>query len=68
MTRWESILGRWPGIVLASLVWAAWHVGIQDTGRLGTAMRRSRTHRSAPRPLGDEHPDTVNTLNQSLHL
>ncbi|WP_405116815.1 CPBP family intramembrane metalloprotease [Micromonospora sp. NBC_01405] len=37
-TRWESILGRWPAIVLASLVWAAWHVGIQGTGRLGTDL------------------------------
>ncbi|MEU4565892.1 CPBP family intramembrane glutamic endopeptidase [Micromonospora sp. NPDC023956] len=34
-TRWESILGRWPAIVLASLCWAAWHVGIQGTGRVG---------------------------------
>ncbi|MFI6821320.1 lysostaphin resistance A-like protein [Micromonospora sp. NPDC050187] len=34
-TRWESILGRWPAIVLASLCWAVWHVGIQGIGRLG---------------------------------
>ncbi|MCG5219709.1 type II CAAX endopeptidase family protein [Streptosporangium sp. KLBMP 9127] len=33
-TRWEHILGRWPAIVLASLLWAAWHVGIQGTGDL----------------------------------
>ncbi|MER6950570.1 type II CAAX endopeptidase family protein [Nonomuraea sp. NPDC000554] len=33
-TRWEHILGRWPAIVLASLLWAAWHVGIQGTGHL----------------------------------
>ncbi|MFJ5542859.1 CPBP family intramembrane glutamic endopeptidase [Micromonospora chalcea] len=32
-TRWESLLGRWPAIVLASLVWAAWHVAIQGSGR-----------------------------------
>ncbi len=32
-TRWESLLGRWPAIVLASLVWAVWHVAIQGTGR-----------------------------------
>ncbi|NBE83869.1 CPBP family intramembrane metalloprotease [Micromonospora sp. NEAU-HG-1] len=37
-SRWESILGRWPAIVLASLVWAAWHVGIQGTGQLGTDL------------------------------
>ncbi|TDC73544.1 CPBP family intramembrane metalloprotease [Micromonospora sp. KC606] len=37
-SRWESILGRWPAIALASLVWAAWHVGIQGTGRLGTDL------------------------------
>ncbi|MFI2712527.1 lysostaphin resistance A-like protein [Micromonospora sp. NPDC018662] len=34
-TRWESLLGRWPAIVLASLVWAAWHLAIQGTGRPG---------------------------------
>ncbi|MCP2259560.1 Membrane protease YdiL, CAAX protease family [Streptoalloteichus tenebrarius] len=33
-TRWEALLGRWPAIVLASLVWAAWHVGIQGGGPL----------------------------------
>ncbi|WP_237771140.1 CPBP family intramembrane glutamic endopeptidase [Kribbella sp. ALI-6-A] len=33
-SRWESILGRWPAIVLASLLWAAWHVAIQRTGDL----------------------------------
>ena len=32
-TRWESMLGRWPAIVLASLVWAVWHVAIQGSGR-----------------------------------
>ena len=32
-TRWESLLGRWPAIVLASLVWAVWHVAIQGGGR-----------------------------------
>lgn len=31
-TCWESLLGRWPAIVLASLLWAAWHVGIHGTG------------------------------------
>jgi hypothetical protein len=33
-TRWESILGRWPAALLASLLWASWHIGIQTTGRL----------------------------------
>ncbi|SCG48392.1 CPBP family intramembrane glutamic endopeptidase [Micromonospora humi] len=37
-TRWESLLGRWPAIVLASLVWAAWHVAIQGSGRPGTDL------------------------------
>ena len=33
-TRWEHIIGRRPAIVLTSLLWAAWHVGIQGTGHL----------------------------------
>ncbi len=33
-TRWEAVLGRWPAIVLASLLWAAWHVAIQGVGDL----------------------------------
>ena len=33
-TRWERVLGRRPAIVLTSLVFAAWHVGIQGTGHL----------------------------------
>lgn len=33
-TRWEALLGAWPGIVLASLLWAVWHIGIQGTGAL----------------------------------
>lgn len=33
-TRWEVLLGPWPGIVLASLLWAVWHIGIQSTGSL----------------------------------
>jgi membrane protease YdiL (CAAX protease family) len=33
-TRWEAVLGRWPAIVLASLLWAAWHVAIQGAGDL----------------------------------
>ncbi|PGH40997.1 Membrane protease YdiL, CAAX protease family [Micromonospora sediminicola] len=37
-TRWESLLGRWPAIVLASLVWAAWHVAIQGSGRPGVDL------------------------------
>ncbi|MEV0702561.1 CPBP family intramembrane glutamic endopeptidase [Saccharopolyspora sp. NPDC050389] len=33
-TRWEVMLGRWPAIVLASLLWAVWHIAIQGTGEL----------------------------------
>ncbi|MEO3798236.1 type II CAAX endopeptidase family protein [Nonomuraea sp. B10E15] len=33
-TRWEHLLGPWPAIVLSSLLWAAWHVGIQGAGDL----------------------------------
>ncbi|RNL85875.1 CPBP family intramembrane metalloprotease [Halostreptopolyspora alba] len=33
-TRWEAVLGAWPAIVLTSLLWAAWHVGIQGEGDL----------------------------------
>lgn len=33
-TRWEPILGRWPAVLLASLLWASWHIGIHSTGRL----------------------------------
>jgi uncharacterized protein len=37
-TRWEHLLGRWPAIVLAALLWAAWHVGIAGTGDLPTDL------------------------------
>lgn len=37
-TRWEFLLGRWPAIVLASLLWAAWHIGIQGTCSLHTDL------------------------------
>nr|WP_218909784.1 CPBP family intramembrane glutamic endopeptidase [Nocardiopsis sinuspersici] len=37
-TRWEGVLGRWPAIVLVSLLWAVWHVGIQGTGHLPTDL------------------------------
>lgn len=37
-TRWEHLLGRWPAIVLASLAWAVWHVGIQSRGDLVTDL------------------------------
>ncbi|WP_346136842.1 type II CAAX endopeptidase family protein [Lentzea roselyniae] len=33
-SRWEAIIGRWPAIVLASLLWAAWHIAIQSSGDL----------------------------------
>jgi membrane protease YdiL (CAAX protease family) len=31
-TRLERVLGVWPGVVVTSLLWAAWHVAIQGTG------------------------------------
>ncbi|ADB31063.1 Abortive infection protein [Kribbella flavida DSM 17836] len=34
-TRWEQLLGPWLAIVLASILWAVWHVGIQGSGPLG---------------------------------
>lgn len=34
----EALLGAWPGIVLASLLWAVWHIGIQGTGFLPTDL------------------------------
>ena len=33
-TRLERMLGVWPGVVVASLLWAVWHVAIQGTGDL----------------------------------
>ncbi|WP_344238584.1 CPBP family intramembrane glutamic endopeptidase [Kribbella hippodromi] len=33
-SRWEAILGRWPAIVLSSVLWAGWHIAIQGTGDL----------------------------------
>ncbi|TCK24623.1 CPBP family intramembrane glutamic endopeptidase [Pseudonocardia endophytica] len=33
-SRIEWLLGRWPGIVLATLLWSAWHAAIQGVGRL----------------------------------
>lgn len=32
-TRLESLLGSWTGIAGAALLWAAWHMVIQGTGR-----------------------------------
>lgn len=37
-TRWEQLLGPWPAIVIASLLWSVWHVGIQGTGELGVDL------------------------------
>ncbi len=36
--RRSSDDGAWPGIVLASLLWAVWHVGIQGTGFLAADL------------------------------
>jgi membrane protease YdiL (CAAX protease family) len=40
-TRWEALLGAWPGVVLASLLWAVWHVGIQGTDFLPVDLARA---------------------------
>lgn len=32
-SRLEHLLGRWAGIASAALLWAAWHMAIQGTGR-----------------------------------
>lgn len=34
-TRLELLLGRWPAILLASILWASWHIAIQGTGQWG---------------------------------
>ncbi|MFC4059015.1 CPBP family intramembrane glutamic endopeptidase [Planomonospora corallina] len=43
-TRWEHVIGRWPAIVLASLPFAAWHVGIHGTGHLLTDLASVLVH------------------------
>ncbi len=37
-TRLEATVGPWPAIVVSSLLWAAWHVGIQGTGDLAVDL------------------------------
>lgn len=37
-TRWEQLLGPWPAILIASIVWAVWHVSIQGTGTFGVDL------------------------------
>ncbi|RPK27981.1 hypothetical protein EDO6_03504 [Paenibacillus xylanexedens] len=32
-TRLEALLGRWPAILLASLLWSIWHIAIQGNGQ-----------------------------------
>lgn len=32
-TRLEHLLGRWAGVASAALLWAAWHIVLQGTGR-----------------------------------
>jgi membrane protease YdiL (CAAX protease family) len=32
-SRLELAFGRWPAVLAASLLWSAWHVAIQSTGR-----------------------------------
>ncbi len=43
-TRWERVIGRWPAIALASLPFAAWHVGIHGTGHLVTDLASALVH------------------------
>ncbi|GAA3141803.1 hypothetical protein GCM10010466_35970 [Planomonospora alba] len=43
-TRWEHIIGRWPAIVLASLPFAAWHIGIHGSGHLPTDLASVLVH------------------------
>ncbi|WHT22315.1 CPBP family intramembrane metalloprotease [Crossiella sp. CA-258035] len=37
-TRLEAVLGLWPGIVLAAVLWAVWHIGIQSHHGLGLGL------------------------------
>ncbi|MEU4835605.1 type II CAAX endopeptidase family protein [Streptosporangium sp. NPDC023615] len=37
-TRWEHVIGPLPAVVLASLLFAAWHIGIHGTGHLPTDL------------------------------
>ncbi|MFX3646682.1 MAG: lysostaphin resistance A-like protein [Paenibacillus sp.] len=32
-TRLETLLGRWPAILLVSMLWSIWHVAIQGNGQ-----------------------------------
>lgn len=34
-TRLETLLGRWPAILLVSILWSIWHVAIQGSGQWG---------------------------------
>ncbi|WP_406674920.1 CPBP family intramembrane glutamic endopeptidase [Nonomuraea sp. N2-4H] len=43
-TRWEHIIGRRPAIVLASLPFAAWRIGIHGTGDLLTDLATVVVH------------------------
>ncbi|MFF4417572.1 CPBP family intramembrane glutamic endopeptidase [Streptosporangium sp. NPDC001559] len=43
-TRWEHVIGRWPAIVLTSLSFAAWHIGIHGTGHLLTDLTSVFVH------------------------
>ncbi|MBP2478822.1 membrane protease YdiL (CAAX protease family) [Crossiella equi] len=37
-SRLEAVLGMWPAIVLAALLWAVWHVGIMSHHGLGLGI------------------------------
>ncbi|GAA2787975.1 CPBP family intramembrane glutamic endopeptidase [Crossiella cryophila] len=37
-TRLEAVLGLWPGIVLAAVLWAVWHIGIQSHHGVGLGV------------------------------
>ncbi|MEU7220440.1 CPBP family intramembrane glutamic endopeptidase [Nocardia iowensis] len=43
-TRLEAIYGRWPAIVLASLLWACWHVAIHGGNGFGIDLATTIVH------------------------
>jgi membrane protease YdiL (CAAX protease family) len=46
-TRLERVVGRWPGIAAAALLWAAWHVAIQGTDRPEVDLATVVAHQGA---------------------
>jgi membrane protease YdiL (CAAX protease family) len=46
-SRLEAAFGRWPAILAASLLWSAWHVAIQSTGRPAVDLATVVAHQGA---------------------